>query len=77
MVSSVSTVAYQIVMSALVVGLDLIMKYCKKLKYIKNVILITDGHGHVDWSGSEEIAQQVNEENINLSILWFIFVFPG
>jgi ATP-dependent DNA helicase 2 subunit 2 len=56
-------------MSALVVGLDVLMKYCKKLKYIKNLILITDGHGAVDWLETDEIARQIKAENINLSIL--------
>ena len=63
------TICLLIAMSALVVSLDLIMKYCKKLKFIKNIVLITDALGHIDWSGSEEIAQQINAENINLSIL--------
>lgn len=57
-------------MSALVVGLDLIMKYCKTLKYIKNVIMITDGSTQVDWSQVDEIAQQINRENIKISILY-------
>lgn len=56
-------------MSALVVGLDLLMNYCKKLKYIKNLIIITDGRGPVDWNGTEDVAQQINRENVNLSIL--------
>ena len=57
-------------MSALVVGLDLIMRYCRKLKYIKNVVVITDGRGATDWSQRDEIANQINQENINLSILF-------
>jgi ATP-dependent DNA helicase 2 subunit 2 len=56
-------------MSALIVGLDLLMKYCKKLKYIKNLVIITDGQGAVEWSQSDEIAQQINVENIKLSVL--------
>lgn len=60
---------HRIAMSALVVGLDVLMKYCKRLKYIKNLILITDGYGFVDWSETDEIARQIRAENINLSIL--------
>jgi ATP-dependent DNA helicase 2 subunit 2 len=56
-------------MSALVVGLDLIMKYCKKLKYIKNVVLITDASVPIDWNQSDEVAQQINAENIKFSVL--------
>lgn len=75
MVFPVSTIAYRIAMSALVVGLDVLMKYCKKLKYIKNIVIITDGRGAVDWSQSEEIAQQINREDINLSVLYALFSF--
>ena len=59
-------------MSALVVGLDLLMKYCKKLKYIKNIFFITDGRGVTDWSQVDEIAQQINGENIKLSVLYVL-----
>jgi ATP-dependent DNA helicase 2 subunit 2 len=48
------------------------MKYCKKLKYIKNIILITDAQGDVNWDGSEDIAQQINQLGINLSILYIL-----
>jgi ATP-dependent DNA helicase 2 subunit 2 len=57
-------------MSALIVGVDLITKYCRTLKYIKNVVMITDGRGATDWSQSDDIAEQINLENINLSILF-------
>src|SRR5436190_926057 len=60
--------SYETAMSALVVGLDLLMKYCKRLKYIKNIFFITDGRGTTDWSQVDEIAQQINAENIKLSI---------
>jgi len=56
-------------MSALVVALDLIMRYCRHLKYIKNVVMITDGRGSTDWSQSDEIAAQINKESVSLSIL--------
>jgi ATP-dependent DNA helicase 2 subunit 2 len=56
-------------MSALVVGLDLIVKYCRHLKYIKNIVMITDGRGSTDWSQRDEIAEEINGQSINLSIL--------
>jgi ATP-dependent DNA helicase 2 subunit 2 len=59
----------RLAMSALIVGLDLIMKYCRHLKYIKNIILITDGRGVTDWSQVDDIAEQINREHIKLSIL--------
>jgi ATP-dependent DNA helicase 2 subunit 2 len=73
MVSSFLNQAYKTAMSALVVGLDLLMKYCKKLKYIKNILVITDGRGVTDWSQLDEIAQQINEENIKFSVLYVLY----
>ena len=61
-------VLIDIALSALVVAVDVIMKYCKHLKYIKNIIMITDGKGAVDWSEQDAIAQQINSENINLKV---------
>jgi ATP-dependent DNA helicase 2 subunit 2 len=60
-------------MSALVVGIDLVLKYCRHLKYIKNLIMITDGRGHIDWSGSDDITLQIKKENIAVSILGIDF----
>ena len=57
-------------LSALVVAVDVIMKYCRHLKYIKNITMITDGKGTTDWSEQDPIAQQINNENINLNILF-------
>jgi len=46
------------------------MKYCRHLKYIKNIIVITDGRGEADWSQTEDIAHQINKESIRLSVLY-------
>lgn len=62
-------------MSALVVGLDLITSHCRQMKFIKNVLMITDAEGYIDWSQSEDIAQQINRENIKLSILYSQLTF--
>jgi ATP-dependent DNA helicase 2 subunit 2 len=61
-------VLIDIALSALVVAVDVIMKYCKHLKYIKNIIMITDGKAATDWSEQDAIAQQINSENINLKV---------
>ena len=59
------------VISALIVGLDVLMKYCRHLKYIKNIIVLTDGRGETDWSQTEDVAQQINKQGIHLSVLYF------
>jgi len=62
--------ALKLAISALIIAVDMIMKYCRHLKYIKNIVLVTDGKGQVDWGGVEDVAQQINAQNIKLSVLY-------
>ncbi|KAF3158063.1 ATP-dependent DNA helicase II subunit 2 [Orbilia oligospora] len=55
--------------SALVVALDMIEKYCKKLKYIRNIVFLTNGTGNFDFDGINDIIEQITEQKINLTIL--------
>ncbi|PWW73440.1 SPOC domain-like protein [Tuber magnatum] len=55
--------------SAVCIAVDMIMRYCRKLKYIRNVMLVTDGRGEWDDEGCEEIVGQIREEGINLTVL--------
>lgn len=48
----------------------MIEQYCKKLKYKRRIVLITDGKGSVDPDGLEGIASKIKEEGIELVILW-------
>jgi len=57
-------------LSALVIAVDMVLKYCRNLKYIKNIVVITDGQGHTYWTGVEDVANKINTENMNLSILY-------
>jgi len=56
--------------SAVCIAVDMIMKYCRRLKYIRNVVLVTDGRGEWDDEGCEEIVRQIQEEGINLTVLY-------
>ncbi|KAK6353706.1 ATP-dependent DNA helicase II subunit 2 [Orbilia blumenaviensis] len=62
--------------SALVVALDLIEKYCKKLKYIRNIVLLTNGTGKFDFDGVDDIIEQIREHKINLTVLGVDFDDP-
>jgi hypothetical protein len=33
--------------------------------------MITDGNGSTDWAEKDDIAKQINSENINLSV-WYL-----
>ncbi|KTW32816.1 uncharacterized protein T551_00301 [Pneumocystis jirovecii RU7] len=59
--------------SGIIIGIDLISKYCGNLKYIKNLILITNGMSYMDFSDSEKIAYQVKHMSINISIFGIDF----
>ncbi|KKY28243.1 putative ku family dna [Diplodia seriata] len=55
--------------SALVVAIQLIADHCKKLKYKRRIILVTNALGTIDADGLEEIAKKIKDENIELLIL--------
>lgn len=50
----------------------MIVSYCKKLKYRKKIVLVTNGAGEIDNEEPDqirEIAEKLKEENIDLVIL--------
>lgn len=55
--------------SAICIAIDMIMRYCKKLKYIRNIVLVTDGRGSFDVDGVDDICRQIKEERINLTVM--------
>lgn len=62
--------------SALVVAIDIIEKYCKKLKYIRNIVFLTNGTGGFDFDGINDIIEQIKEHKINLTVLGVDFDDP-
>ncbi|EPS42858.1 hypothetical protein H072_3235 [Dactylellina haptotyla CBS 200.50] len=62
--------------SALVVAIDIIEKYCKKLKYIRNIVLLTNGTGNFDFEGIDDIVKQIKDQGINLTVLGVDFDDP-
>ncbi|KAF3929000.1 hypothetical protein ABW19_dt0208141 [Dactylella cylindrospora] len=62
--------------SALVVAIDIIEKYCKRLKYIRNIVLLTNGNGSYDFDGFDDIVAQIKDQGINLTILGVDFDDP-
>lgn len=55
--------------SALVIAISMITAFCRHLKYVKNIVMVTDGRGGFDMDGSEAIAGQLVREGINLTVL--------
>lgn len=56
--------------SAVVVAIQMITKYTKKLKYIRKIILVTDAQGSIEADGIEDIASKMKAEGIELMIMY-------
>lgn len=55
--------------SAICIAIEMIMTYCKKLKYTRNICLVTDGMGDFDTDEIDNIKDQIKAEGINLTVL--------
>lgn len=55
--------------SAIVVAVDMIGSFTKKLKFVRQIYLVTDGQGAMDSEDVEEIAKKMNASNIRLTVL--------
>ena len=58
------------VVSAIIVAMDLITRFCKKLKYVKNITVLTNGTGFIDEDDLSSITDRIRGENINLTLLY-------
>ena len=57
------------VLSALVVAIQMIATQCRKLQYIRRIVLVTDGRGAMDTSDMGNITSKIKEDNMELVIL--------
>ncbi|MCJ1398141.1 ATP-dependent DNA helicase II subunit 2 [Xylographa trunciseda] len=55
--------------SAVVLAIEAIAKYCKKLKYRRKIVLVTNGRGSLDADDVSEITSKIKEDNIELVVL--------
>ena len=51
------------------VAIQLITGHCKKLKYRKRIVLVTDARGSVDGDDILQIAGKLKEEQIELLVV--------
>jgi ATP-dependent DNA helicase 2 subunit 2 len=54
--------------SAIVLAVDMLEQHCKRLKWSKRIILVTDGMGAID-PELGDIPDKINSENIEVSVL--------
>lgn len=55
--------------SAIVVAIEMIEKFTKKLKYNRKIILVTDGEAPMDSSDIDDIAEKAKSSGIQLTVL--------
>ncbi|KXX73983.1 ATP-dependent DNA helicase II subunit 2 [Madurella mycetomatis] len=59
--------------SAIVVALSMIEVFTKKLKYNRRIILVTNGESPIDDESSEDVANRLNDSNIELVVIGIDF----
>ncbi|KAL8722577.1 MAG: hypothetical protein Q9225_000973 [Loekoesia sp. 1 TL-2023] len=57
--------------SAIVIAIQMITKYCKKLKYKRKIVLVTDGRGSLDADPDSisEITKKITQDDMELVII--------
>ncbi|KAI9775918.1 MAG: ATP-dependent DNA helicase II subunit 2 [Geoglossum umbratile] len=62
--------------SAIVIAIQMITAYCKKLKYERKIVLITNGCGMMDTDDVEEITKKIKNDEMELVVLGVDFDDP-
>jgi hypothetical protein len=62
-------------MDGLIVGMDMIVKFCGTRKYRKRIFLVTDGERKTNFSEDEfeEIAKTIKENDLKLNVITLDF----
>ena len=57
--------------SAIVIAIQMITKHCKKLKWKRRIVLVTDGRGEIeaDPDGVAEISKKIKEDEMELVVV--------
>ena len=57
--------------SSIVIAIQMVAKYCKKLKYKRKIVLVTDGCGSLDADESSvsEITKKLIQDQMELVIM--------
>ena len=48
----------------------MITKHCKKLKYKRKIVLVTDGRGSMDADDVSQITQKIKADEIELVVMY-------
>jgi ATP-dependent DNA helicase 2 subunit 2 len=55
--------------SAIVVAIQMIEDFTKKLKYFRKILLVTNGESPIDDDSSDDVAQRLNQLGIELHVM--------
>ena len=61
--------------SAIVIAISMITKYCKKLKYQRKIVLVTDALGPMDADDTSEITKKIVSDNMELVVMYMARVW--
>ncbi len=56
--------------SAIVIAIQMITKHCKKLKYKRKIVLVTDGRGPMEAGDVSQITQKIKSDGIELVVMY-------
>lgn len=56
--------------SAIVIAIQMITKHCKKLKYKRKIVLVTDGRGSMDADDISQITEKIKSDEMELVVMY-------
>ena len=56
-------------LDALIIAIYMIEQKCKKLKYIKRIMILTDGTQEMDWQDFDEVKGMLLKNQIALTVV--------
>ena len=62
----------RVAISAIVVAIQMITKHCKKLKYKRKIVLVTDGRGTMDADDISQITEKIKSDEMELVVMYAI-----
>ena len=60
---------WTVAISAIVIAIQMIINYCKKLKYRRKIVLVTNGRGTLDADDTSDIAKKIKEDGMELVVM--------
>ena len=60
----------RVAISAIVIAIQMITKHCKKLKYKRKIVLVTDGRGSMDADDISQITEKIKSDEMELVVMY-------